>query len=242
MSQTNARRGRAQNEARRREIQNYVDQDLTYREMGQRLGVTGERARQLVKQYGIKATARKRGRRPISVNATITALDLTKLRADYYGEGGGTPRSLAEIAKRHNISTNRLRKVVRTLKWQKREPLERPKARASRKYDLDLIRKLFVEDRWSDQRIAEHLRKTSGVKAYASYINKLRQEAGITRAPLQPSERRNSKGDQAERMEQMLRKGLTAKQVAAAIPCSLSYVYRTAAKHGFGDLFPKNRS
>lgn len=243
MAAKKPRRAHAQTE-RASTLQALVDQQLTLKAIGQRMGgISGERVRQLIVQLQIKGAPRKRGRRPKPIGQTAEEIDPAALRMAYYGDPAtsAAPVPLAPLAKRFGISTNRLRKVLKHLGLSARTPLPRPKRRAPRLYDIDEIRRLCIEERWSDQRIADHFRAKKGVKAFASYINLLRKKHGIKRDPLKAGERKNAKADVAERLEQLLRAGKTPKEIAHLIPCSASYVYRLATRYGLSHLLPRNR-
>lgn len=244
----NKSRVRALQTERRERLQQLVDQELTLAEMGRTLDpkkpISGERVRQLIVQLGIKGSARKRGRRPKPLGQTATDVDLDALKGAYFGDVAKdiSPMPLAALAKKYGMSTNRLRRLVTFLKWGKRTALPRPKRKTPRVYDVEEIRRLFVEDRWSDQRIAEHYRKKDPpVKAYASYINLLRKRHDIKREALKPSERKNAKGDMATRLEAYLKEGKSPKEIAYLLPCSHSYVYRLAARHGLTNMLPRHR-
>ncbi len=245
MASQTKRRGRTPNAQRTVELQGYVNQSLTLKQIGQRFDppVTGERVRQLIAQLGITGPTRKRGRRPRPVEDSLSRIDIQEFKQLYYGDADSkvTQLPLAELGKRFNMSTTRVRKLLRHLKMSKRASLPRPRRKSSRIYDVEKIRDLYVEKRWSDQRIADHLRESAGVKAYASYINLLRNKNGIKRDPLKPSERKNAKGDVATQLRQYLEEGLSPKEIAYKIPCSSSYVYRLIKEHKLNHLLPSKR-
>ena len=224
----------------RAQVQRLVDQELTYKQIGAQIGgVSGERARQVIQMLGIRSAGRKRGRRPKAIPVTTD-----ELRLLYYGDKRRhqEPLPLQTLASRLGVSTNKLRRVLVSLGFTKREAIVRPRPRASRKYDPDKIRELYVEKRWSDQRIAEWYRSSKGVKAWAPYIHLIRKKNGITRPPLTAAQRRNAKGDVADKLERLLRAGKTPKQIAREVSISSSYVYRLAHRYGLSALLPRHRT